>query len=104
MVVLRAVGGGGCGCGFLGLPLVMVELGFSVAELEEQKRKGTQVATIIFCVVSVGGSIVLAKSGVKKLRYMTKFCDQTKVLEFLSDSGVWVMTYELCVLSLRYEN
>ena len=35
---------------------------------------------------------------------MTKFCDQTRVLEFLSDSGVWVMTYELCVLSLRYEN
>ena len=35
---------------------------------------------------------------------MTKFCDQTKVLDFWSDSGVWVMTYELCVLSLRYEN
>ena len=65
VVVLRAVGGGGCGCGFLGLPLVMVELGFSVAELEEQKRKGTRVATVIFCVVSVGGSIILAKSGVK---------------------------------------
>ena len=65
VVVLRAVGGGGCGCGFLDLPLVMVELGFSVAELEEQKRKGTRVATVIFCVVSMGGSIILAKSGVK---------------------------------------
>ena len=27
VVVLRPVGGGGCGCGFLGLPLVVVELG-----------------------------------------------------------------------------
>ena len=35
VVVLRVVGGGGCGCGFLGLPLVVVELGFSVVELEE---------------------------------------------------------------------
>ena len=31
VVVLRAVGGGGCSCGFLGLPLVVVELGFGVA-------------------------------------------------------------------------
>ena len=32
MVVLRAVGGGGggYGCGFLGLPLVVVDEGFSV--------------------------------------------------------------------------
>ena len=27
VVVLRAIGGGGCGSGFLGLPLVVVELG-----------------------------------------------------------------------------
>ena len=27
VVVLRAVGGGGRSCGFLGLPLVVVELG-----------------------------------------------------------------------------
>ena len=39
MVVLRAIGGGGCGCGFLGLPLVMVKLGFDVAGFEEQKNK-----------------------------------------------------------------
>ena len=64
-VVLRAVGGGSCGCGFLGLPLVVVELGFGVAGFEEQKRKGSRVATRIFCIVSVGGSIILAKSGVK---------------------------------------
>ena len=57
--------GGGYGCGFLGLPLMVVELGFGVAGFEEQKRKGTWVATIIFCVVLVGGSIILAKSGVK---------------------------------------
>ena len=31
VVVLRVVGGGGCCCGFLGLPLVVVELGFCVA-------------------------------------------------------------------------
>ena len=30
VVVLRAVGGGGYGCGFLGFPLVVVELGFGV--------------------------------------------------------------------------
>ena len=27
VVVLRVVGSGGCGCGFLGLPLVVGELG-----------------------------------------------------------------------------
>ena len=47
------------------MPLVVVELGFGVAGFEEQKRKGSRVATIFFCVVSVGGSIILAKSGVK---------------------------------------
>ena len=31
VVVLKAVGGGGYGCGFLGFPLVVVELGFGVA-------------------------------------------------------------------------
>ena len=61
--MLRVVGGGGCGCGFLGLPLVVVELGFGVAGFEEQKKKkGTRVATIFYCVVSMGGSIILAKS------------------------------------------
>ena len=34
------------------MPLVVVELGFDVAGFEEQKRKGTQVKTIIFCSVS----------------------------------------------------
>ena len=29
---------------------------------------------------------------------MTEFCDQTKVLDFLSDSGVWVMSYGFWVL------
>ena len=35
---------------------------------------------------------------------MTEFCDQAKVLDFLSDSGVWVMSFEFWVLSLSYEN
>ena len=65
MVVLRAIGSSGCGCGFLGLPLVVVELGFDEARFEEQKRKGTRVATVFFCAVLVGGSIILAKSKVK---------------------------------------
>ena len=68
VVVLRAVGGGGggYGCGILGLPLVVVvELGFGEARFEEQKRKGMQVATVFFCAVSVGGSIILAKIEVK---------------------------------------
>ena len=30
VVVLRAVGGGGCGCRFLGLPLVVVDEGFAI--------------------------------------------------------------------------
>ena len=47
-----------------GLPLVVVELGFGVAGFEEQKRKGTQVETIIFCSVS-GWDYHLVKSGVK---------------------------------------
>ena len=38
-----------------GLPLVVVELSFNVARFEEQKRKGTRVATIFLCVVSMGG-------------------------------------------------
>ena len=63
VVVLRAVGSGGCG--FLGLPLVVVELGFGEAGFEEQKRKGTRVATVFFCAVSMGESIILAKSEVK---------------------------------------
>ena len=69
MVVLRAGGGGDCGYGFLGLPLVVVEQGFDVAGFEERKKKkkkkGTRVATIFFCLVSVGGFIILAKSEVK---------------------------------------
>ena len=66
--MLRAVGGGGRSCGFLGLPLVVVELGcwwwilglplvvvemgFGVVGFKEQKRKGMWVATIILCSVS----------------------------------------------------
>ena len=61
--MLRAVGGGDYGYGFLGLPLVVVEQGFDVVGFEEQeKKKGTRVATIFYCVVSMGGSIILAKS------------------------------------------
>ena len=48
-----------------GLPLVVVELGFGEAGFEEQKRKGTRVATVFFCAVSMGESIILAKSEVK---------------------------------------
>ena len=48
-----------------GLPLVVVELGFGVAGFEELKRKGTQVETIIFCIVLIGGSIILAKVELK---------------------------------------
>ena len=54
---------------------------------EEQKRKGTRVATITLCVVSVGGSIILKKMELKT-ENMTEFCNQTKVLDFLSDNGV----------------
>ena len=57
VVVLRAASG----CGFLGLTLVVVELGLK----SRKKKKGTQVATIFFYVVLVGGSIILAKSEVK---------------------------------------
>ena len=63
VIVLRAVGGGGCGYGFLGLSLVVVELGLK--SRKKKKKKGMRVATIFFCVVSVGGSIILAKSEVK---------------------------------------
>ena len=67
--MLRAVGGGDYGYGFLGLPLVVVEQGFDVVGFEERKKKkkkkGTRAATIFFCVVSVGEFIILAKSEVK---------------------------------------
>ena len=39
VVVLRAAGGGDCGYGFLGLPLVVVEQGFDVAGFEERNKK-----------------------------------------------------------------
>ena len=39
VVVLRAVGGGDYGYGFLGLPLVVVEQGFDVVGFEERKKK-----------------------------------------------------------------
>ena len=45
-----------------GLPLVVVELGL---KSRKKKKKGTRVATIFFYVVSVGGSIILAKNEVK---------------------------------------
>ena len=35
---------------------------------------------------------------------MTKFCDQTKVLEFLSDSGVWVMSHGFWVWVMKIEH
>ena len=60
--------GGGCGC-VKGCWWWLWISGFVVggggAGFEEQKRKGTRVATIFFYVVSVGGSIILAKSEVK---------------------------------------
>ena len=34
---------------------------------------------------------------------MTEFCDQTKVLDFLSDNGVWVMSYEFELWKLSTE-
>ena len=61
-------------------------------EDEEQKRKGTRVATITFCVVSVGGSTIFKKMELKT-KNMTEFCNQTKVFDFLSDNGIWVMSY-----------
>ena len=37
------------------------------------------------------------------MRYMTKFCDQTKMFDFLSDSGVWVMSYGFWVWVIKTE-
>ena len=34
---------------------------------------------------------------------MTKFCNQTTILEFLSDSGVWVMSYKIWVRVMSIE-
>ena len=34
---------------------------------------------------------------------MTEFCDQTKVLDFLSDSGIWVMSYGFWVWVMKIE-
>ena len=35
---------------------------------------------------------------------MTEFCDQKKVLEFLSDSGVWVMSYGFWIWVMKIEH
>ena len=34
---------------------------------------------------------------------MTKFCNQTTILEFLSDSGVWIMSYKIWVRVMSIE-
>ena len=34
---------------------------------------------------------------------MTEFCNQTTILEFLSDSGVWVMSDEIWVRVMSYK-
>ena len=34
---------------------------------------------------------------------MTEFCNQTTILEFLSDSGAWVMSDEIWVRVMSYE-
>ena len=38
------------------------------------------------------------------MRYVTGFCNQTKILKVLSDSGVWVMSFEFELWVLSYEN
>ena len=58
------------------------------------QKKGTQVAVSKpLCSVSGVGSTVLAKSWVKKVRYVIRFLNQTYVFEFLRKSEVWVMSY-----------
>ena len=34
---------------------------------------------------------------------MTEFCNQTKVLDFLSDNGIWVMSYLFWVWDMKIE-
>ena len=34
---------------------------------------------------------------------MTEFCDKTKVLDFLSDNGVWIMSFEFWVWVIKTE-
>ena len=62
-----AVGGGGAWLMVVdeGFVIYGGEACFGVTGFEEQKRKGMQVTTIFFCVASVCGSIILAKSEVK---------------------------------------
>ena len=48
VVVLRVVSGGGCGCGFLGLPLVVVELGLK----SRKKKRNAGSNHILLCSVS----------------------------------------------------
>ena len=72
--------------------MVVMELG----EYERGEEKIDAGSNHNPCVVTVGWvPPFLAKSGLKKLRYVIELSNQTTILEFLSDSGVWVMSDEI---------
>ena len=51
----------------------------------------------------ISGLHHFGKRWTKKLWYVIRFCYQTKFLEFLSNSGVWVMSYGFWVWVMSYD-
>ena len=110
VVVLRVVGGGGCCCGFLGLQLVVVELRFGVTGyrccigrkcLVRGKRNPSRVPTISKqCGVSGWAPPFWQKVG---LNFELFDWVMLPIKNFGVFERKWKLSYELWILSLRYE-
>ena len=73
---------------FLGLLMGKYERGGRV-----EKKRDAGIARNLLCNVSLVGSTILAKSGVQSWVTWLSFVIKREFLKFLSDSGVWVMSY-----------
>ena len=48
------------------------------------------------------GSTTLAKSWLKKMSYVIGFLNQTRVLEFFTENGIWELSDEFWVLVMSF--
>ena len=110
VVVLKVVGGGGCSCGFLGLQLVVVELGFGVTGyrccigrkcLVRGKRNPPRVPTISKqCGVSGWAPPFWQKVGLNFELFDWVMLPNKNFGDF---ERKWKLSYELWILRVRYE-
>ena len=67
----------------------------------KEKGRGNYHKSSVYC--QFCGLHHFGKKWSLKLSYVTEFCNQTKVFEFLSNSGVWVMSYGFWVWVMSFE-